>query len=226
MDWFKHQTNSATHDDRIATIFERLGVAGYGRYVMLLEILIGSAVDWDTTPTTTLTIKQWAEKLRSKPKQVEVFLGVLNEVQLVICSVATEQAVGSCSAASEKVARSKPADAQQRISVKLCNYAKLLPKEKPTKKGVPTEREKEEKEQTAKQKSSSLGKDQGEKNTSSSIGSAMNSNDTGKADSYLGSSDKTSKAAPHVSNVAALAAPPAPLVYHENAEFLKIVANA
>lgn len=127
MEWFKHASNTSTHDPRVGEIIAKFGVAGYGRYNFLIEYLIGGAEGLEIAPKATVTIKQWAQILRTKQNLVLPFLQALATAQLIYYTVPTEKQVSTNSAAPELQVSSKSVAANQKITVILCNYSKLLP---------------------------------------------------------------------------------------------------
>ncbi len=83
MKWFKHYTDNTAQDSRIVRLIEHYGVAGYGRYQLLLEQIIRIVDAPNERPRAEFTLRKWADILRLKTKNVQKFLGYLADISLI-----------------------------------------------------------------------------------------------------------------------------------------------
>jgi len=75
--WFKHFTD-ASDDEFIAELENRFGLAGYGRWWKLLEI-VGGQFKKDGPPKAAYPWSFWRKKLKVQQKPLEVFLTHLGD---------------------------------------------------------------------------------------------------------------------------------------------------
>lgn len=78
MRWFKHDTDGHRSPGMIKLI-EEFGVEGYGRWLILLEI-VAERMDESDSCSVTLSVSEWCRRLRTRPKVLEKFLRSCSEV--------------------------------------------------------------------------------------------------------------------------------------------------
>jgi hypothetical protein len=84
MKWFKHSTESASSDSAGTQVIETHGLEGYGRYMLLIEILIRPVTSMDEIPSRCTSVKQWAQILKMKQKNVIPFLEYLHNLRTIV----------------------------------------------------------------------------------------------------------------------------------------------
>jgi hypothetical protein len=79
MRWYKRDCDSYRSTSGLQ-VLEILGLEGYARWAILLEI-IGEEMDGETpNASRTMPVSEWCRLLRCRPKQLEKLLGTLTEV--------------------------------------------------------------------------------------------------------------------------------------------------
>lgn len=126
MEWFKHPTNTATHDHRLSRLIAEFGAAGYGRYFLLQEHLLGAATNLEVQPHATYSENQWAKILITKAPNVREFFQLLADEEMIDFKAVDEQIEGGSSDGARSMKSRRQTSANQRITVTLCNYSKLL----------------------------------------------------------------------------------------------------
>ncbi len=81
MKWFKHQTTKTLTTDKL---IDAVGISGYGRYYLLLELIAGHVDSPEDDSGLLLSLKKWAEHLRFKTKNVHSFFIALQNIGLIL----------------------------------------------------------------------------------------------------------------------------------------------
>ncbi|MBK8202637.1 MAG: hypothetical protein IPK68_10090 [Bdellovibrionales bacterium] len=85
MIWFKHLTNSSSHNQLISRVEDMFGLEGYARTYKVIEVIVSQMTTKDSVPSIEYPVWKWCEILGCKSKNLNTFLMYLRYIGVINC---------------------------------------------------------------------------------------------------------------------------------------------
>lgn len=90
MIWFKHPTNSSTHNQLVSQVESKFGLEGYARFYKMTEAVTSQMNLKEDDPTVEYAESKWCDLLKCKKKVLKPFLMYLRFIGAIECKRTSE----------------------------------------------------------------------------------------------------------------------------------------